>query len=215
MVSTTQRKAGRPRNPVARAELLRMARAEFANKGYAGASMAGIAGQAGLRKASLFHHFRSKEALYLEVLSNIAEELSQLVASSDLGEGSFLDRLDRLGLLVVRYLGDHPSAARLALRELVDGGPYYRGGGRDRVAMSMHAVAGFLESGMQSGAIAPGDSRQLATSIVALHLFHFAAAEATSTLMQQDVFCAAAVDARTHAVLTQVRRLCGVVPKSA
>jgi len=213
MVASDPRKAGRPKNPVARVELLKMARAAFANKGYAGASMAGIAEQAGIRKASLFHHFHTKEALYLEVLSNISEELAQLVADANLGEGGFLERLDRLGILVVRYLGLHPSAARLAVRELVDGGPYYRGEGRDRVALSMQAVAVFLQIGMDEGAITPGDPRHLATSIIALHLFHFAAAEATSTLHQQDVFSAGAVDARAQAVVTQVRRLCGEVPE--
>ncbi len=213
MVVTDQRKAGRPKHPVPRTELLKMARVAFANKGYAGTSMAGIAEQTGIRKASLFHHFGTKEALYLEVLSTIAEELSALVADARLGEGSFLERLDRLGILVVRYLGRHPSAARLALRELVDGGPYSRGEGRDRVALSMKAVAVFLQIGMDEGVISPGDPRQLATSIVALHLFHFAAAEATSTLLQQDVFSADAVDRRTQAVLQQVRRLCGQVPE--
>ncbi len=215
MVSTQQRKAGRPKNPIAREELLQIARSAFGNKGYAGASMAGIAEQAGIRKASLFHHFRTKEALYLEVMSNISKELAQLVADARLGEGCFLERLDRLSILVVRYLGQHPSAARLAVRELVDSGPYYRGQGRDRVTLSMHAVAVFLEIGMDEGTITREDPRQLATSIIALHLLHFAAASATSTLLELDVFSSEAVDARTRAVLTQVRRLCGAAQAPA
>jgi len=210
MVPPDQRKAGRPKNPIPRSELLKLARASFANKGYAGASMAEIATQAGLRKASLFHHFQTKEALYLEVMSDISDELSQLVANAKLSEGSFLERLDRLGALVVKYLGQHPSAARLAVRELVDGGPYYRGGGQNRVALSMNAVVLFLQIGMDEGVIASGDPRQLASSIIALHLFHFAAAGANSALLGQDVFSPPAIDARTQAVLTQVRRLCAV-----
>jgi TetR/AcrR family transcriptional regulator len=212
MVTSEPRKAGRPKNPATRAELLQAARTAFAEKGYAGTTLTDIAVSAGLRKASLFHHFRSKEALYLEMLSDISEELAQLVAQARLAEGSFLERLDRLGILVVRYLGRHPSAARLAVRELVDGGPYSQGGGRERVALSMQAVAAFLELGMEEGVIARSDPRHLASSIIALHLFHFAAAEGISMLLEQDVFSAPAVDARAHAVLGQVRRLCGVRP---
>lgn len=212
MVITGQRKAGRPKNPVARTELLSLARTAFANKGYAGASMADIASHAGLRKASLFHHFRSKESLYLEVMSDISGELAQLVANAELSEGSYLERLDRLGILVVRYLGRHPSAARLAVRELVEVGPYYQGSGKDRVALSLRAVALFLQIGMDEGVIATDDPRHLASTIIALHLFHFAAAGATTTLLEQDVFTPAAIEARTRAVLAQVRRLCGVLP---
>ena len=203
------RRAGRPRNPVSRVELLSAARVAFAETGYAGTSMNDIAQRAGIRKPSLFHHFRTKEALYLEMLSDITAGLAQLVAGADLGEGSFLERLDRLGTLVIRYLSAHPGAAALALHELADGGPFSRGPGRGQVELAMKGVAFFLQSGMDEGAIAPADPRQLAVSIIALHLFYFAASDTLKGLFDRDALSIESVEERTRAVLTQVRRLCG------
>ncbi len=197
---------------MAREQLLQVARTAFAESGYSGATMSDIAARAGIRKASLFHHFRSKEALYLEMLSAITEDLVRLVVAADLGSGDFLERLDRLGELVVRYLGGHPRTARLAMRELVDGGPFWAGTGRHQVERAMRAVARFLAAGMAEGAIAEQDPRQLAVSIIGVHLFPFAASEVTQGLFENDVHAAAAIDARAEAVVAQVRRLCGAEP---
>ena len=104
------RRAGRPLHPVSRDDLLAVARVAFAEAGYAGATMGDIATRAGIRKASLFHHFRSKETLYLETLSAITDDLVKLVIAADLGSGSFLERIDRLGGLVRCARGAHDAA---------------------------------------------------------------------------------------------------------
>ncbi|MFH2009918.1 MAG: TetR/AcrR family transcriptional regulator [bacterium] len=210
MVSQVPRRAGRPANPVSRSELLAAARAAFAETGYAGASMSDIAARIGLRKASLFHHFRSKEALYFEMIADISDELGHLVVEADLGSGEFVERLDRLGAMVVRYLGTHPNAARLALRELVDGGPFSTGPGQEQVELSLQAVVMFLEAGMRDRAVVSQDPRQLAVSIIGLHLFHFAASQATERLFGGSLGSDEAVESRSGAVISQVRRLCGV-----
>ena len=85
----------------------------FAELGYSGASMNAIAQRAGIRKASLFHHFAGKEKLYIEVLSSVISELTVFVQDAGLGEGAFATRLDRLGELSERWLSQNPSAARL------------------------------------------------------------------------------------------------------
>jgi len=210
MASEAPRKAGRPRNPVSRDALLAVARTAFAESGYAGASMNDIAGRAGIRKASLFHHFRSKEALYLEMFSLITQDLSRLVVEANLSEGGFVQRLDRLGSLVTHYFGDHPHVARLAMRELVDGGPFAGGAGRAQVEMALRVVVAFLRSGIEEGVIADQDPRQLAITITGLHLFHFAASDLTGSLFGGKPFAAETVAERNEAVRDQVRRLCGV-----
>jgi TetR/AcrR family transcriptional regulator len=209
------RRAGRPSQPIPREDLLSLARSAFAEGGYAGTSMGAIADQAGLRKASLFHHFPTKQALYLEVLGAIAGDLGRLVLEAGLDRGDFLQRLDRLGILVEEYLGSHPDAARLLLRELIDRGPFLRGPGKEMVQMTMGLTARFLQDGMDRGEIPSQDPRQLAVSIAGLHLTWYATSEVTSAFIDEDVFAPAQVRRRTAEVLRQVRLLCGAPPLPA
>jgi AcrR family transcriptional regulator len=210
MARDSQRKAGRPRNPVSREDLLSAARAAFAESGFSGASMNGIAERAGIRKASLFHHFDSKESLYLEMLSSITADLSQLVINADLAVGDFETRLDQLSALVTGYLGQHPHVARLAMRELVDAGPFAGGTGRAQVELALKVVVAFLAGGMKQEIIPKQDARQLAISITGIHLFHFAASEFNGTLFDSSLFSEESVKERTLAVTQQVRRICGL-----
>ena len=175
MATTSQpRKAGRPRNPVPRTQLLNTARSLFAAKGYAGTSMGDLATETGLRKASLFHHFRSKEALYLEVLGGVVQDLGGLVNQANEGDTDFLARLDRLGELVVRYLGTHPGSAALLLREIIDRGPFVASTGEKMVSTTMKVTSAFLQMGMDAGHIATQDPKQLTMSIAGVHLTWFA-----------------------------------------
>ncbi len=205
-----KRRPGRPKNPIARETLLALALAAFADRGYAGASMAEIARSAGLRKASLFHHFTSKEALYLEVLSGIAADLGARVAEARLMTGEFGARLDRLGTLATSYFGDNPGAAQLLLRELLDGGPFYEGPGAQAIQATLDGIAAFLQSGMLQGEIPYQDPHQLALSIASIHLTYFSVPRVCGELLEGDIFEAGLNQARLEAVLEQIRRMCGV-----
>lgn len=206
------RRRGRPRNPISRDDLLARARIEFARSGYAGASMRTIAEAAGLNKASLFHHFDSKEALYIEVLARITDDLRALVLGAAVEDGDYPTRLDKLGTLVVRYMATHPESARLLMRELIDGGAKEAWPLRQPVHLTLELVSAFLAEGMKQGEIVEQDARQLAISIASLHLAYFAAAEVSSDLIGKDVFSPAATKVRIRALLAQVRRLCGIAP---
>jgi len=62
----------RTRRPAdSRDALLAAATDEFALKGFAGASVDTIAGRAGVNKAMIYYHFKSKERLYLEILRGV------------------------------------------------------------------------------------------------------------------------------------------------
>lgn len=207
-----KRRPGRPRNPIARETLVSLALRAFAERGYAGASMGEIASSAGLRKASLFHHFPSKEALYLEVLAGIAAELSTQVAEARLLRGSFIERLDKLGTLATSYFGGHPGAAQVLLRELLDGGPFYQGPGAQAIQSTLDGIAAFLQAGMLEGEVPYQDPHHLALSIASLHLTYFSVPQVCGELLEADVFDPSVNQARLEAVLEQVRRLCGAAP---
>ena len=209
--SSSPRGPGRPSQPLAREHLLSAAREVFAERGYAGASMAEIASRVGLRKASLFHHAGSKEALYTEAMSEVVNHLLGQIVAAGQETGSFKQRLDRLGELVVHFLGAHRSAARLLLREMIDGGPYLSSFGREAVQATLDATVAFLD-GAKPGAGPGGDPRQIALSIVGLHLFPFAAPVLAGDVLGEDLFSPAAVERRRDAVVDHVRRLCRAAP---
>ncbi len=205
-----KRRPGRPRNPIARETLLQLALKAFAERGYSGASMAEIARSAGLRKASLFHHFASKEALYLEVLAGIAQELGLLVADVRLVRGSFGARLDRLGELATEFFGSHPGAAQLLLRELLNEGPFMEGRGKALIHGTLDGIAAFLQSGMLGGEIPFQDPHHLALTIASVHITYFSVPRVCGDLLEDDIYGEEAVLARQQAVLEQVRRMAGV-----
>lgn len=209
---TQPRRAGRPKNPIKREDLLSVAQTVFAESGYAGARVDEIAKRAGIRRASLFHHFSSKEALYLEALAAVLGDLAALVSGAGDADRSFLERLDDLGDRVTLYLGRHPDAARLILRELVGGGPLRAGPAGAVVHATVRAVATLLEGGMDTGDLPHQDPAQLSMSIIGVHLIWFATPDITARLTGAAIFADEALQARSTAVRAHVRALCGVSP---
>src|SRR5438045_9122255 len=96
-----------------RDEILDEATRLFAERGYEGASMADLAEAVGMRKASLFYHFASKEVLYAAVLERLLVSFGAAIQSASLIEGSFEERLDALTDGIIGVLGSQPFAARL------------------------------------------------------------------------------------------------------
>ncbi len=196
-----------------RERLLQVARDAFAELGYAGASMSDIAGRAGIRKSSLFHHFSTKDALYLEAVGATLAPLGVLVIEAASSEGDFLSRLDRLGEAVSGYLAAHRQASRLLVRELLDRGPFVAGEGRGGVEVLLRSVTTFLDEGMEAGAFVRQDADHLALTIIGVHLFYFAAEPLAEGLIAEDLFSPPAVERRVRAVLGQVRSLVGAEPE--
>ncbi len=202
------RRSGRPSHPIAVGTLLGVAARAFASGGYDGASLAQIAADAGLRKASLYHHFPTKDALYEAVLGQLVGDLQGLIADAGLDTGDFVSRLDRLGGLVIDYLSAHPSAAKLLVHEMAGGGRYMVSAGAFEVRSTLDLTAAFLEAGMDAGVFRRQDPRHLTLSIVGLHLFAYCAAEVSSEFLRGDLFAPDTVEARKRTVLAQVRALC-------
>lgn len=202
------RRPGRPAHPVSREALLAVAAEAFAERGFAGTRLQTIAARTGLRRASLLHHYPSKEALYRATLETTIADLGGPIRDARLEEGGFAERLDRLGEAIVRYFAKHPAAARLLLREAMDGAPFLRREGWHAMLLALHGAADFLVAGMAAGAFAVQDARQLVLTIAGLHLLYFAVEDVADALLERPSREPDAVDRRVAAVLTHVRRLC-------
>jgi TetR/AcrR family transcriptional regulator len=206
--SVSGRGPGRPTNPIRREDLLTIAATAFAEHGYTGTSTAEIARRANLSKASLFHHFPSKEQLYLEVVGNTAKEWLRLLHEAISTNGSILERQDRFNELAIDYFGMHPESARLFLRDMIDFGPFMKSGGWKAVDAALNVAASILEEGMNDGHLREQDPKQLVLSLVGMHLFYFAVPDISSRFTKVDnVFSQKMLEQRTKSVLSQVRAL--------
>lgn len=207
-----RRRAGRPANPLARSEILRSARVAFAQQGYGGASLDAIARSLGIRKASLLHHFASKEVLYREAVLELFGELKQIViaALSDEtgGSGGFAERLDRLNDAVTGFLHRNPEAAALIIRELTR--PADDRPGTRRAADTLRVVQSLLSAGLRDGPNAHLDPGHLLMSIMGVHLLYFAVPLMSGTVVGREVFGEAEQARRAAEVRDQVRALCGL-----
>lgn len=209
MNADAPRRPGRPARPVTREHLLKVAREAFSQLGYAGASMGDIAGRAGIRKSSLFHHFATKDDLYREALSTVVGDLGTFVADAAGGEGTFTERFDRSVLATQRYFGTHPVAARLLMREFVDGGAAITAAG-DAVAAVLETTVQLFEEGMRQGLMPKGDARQLAITVAGVHFQFFATPEVSARIIGADVFSPEIVEQRAHLVVEYLHRLIGL-----
>ena len=77
----------------------------FMEKGYDGASMQDIAEATGIRKASLYAHFKGKESIFLAVFEDILAEyvvFIETVTATREGEGALM-RLERMFMEFILY----------------------------------------------------------------------------------------------------------------
>lgn len=144
-------------------ERIRTAAVElFAERGYGGASMAGIAERVGIQKASLYNYYSSKGELLLELVERAVDRWGE--ACCDLGDrrqGAAGERL-RNHLRAVRSfaVAERDTLALIHLAALQVGGEL---GERARALHQQQKdryreqMSGFFESAMANGEVRAGD----------------------------------------------------------
>jgi len=208
------RSARRPRGPAPGARRIESAaRRLFANRGYAGTSMAEIATAAGVSKATVFHHFRSKRALYQalvgDALTGFREQLIPLLdAERDL-QGSLRDFTAAHAERLTRMQG----TMRLIAREMLSGTP---GSGElfssGEMSRNFSLLVEALRRGQRSGAVRADVDPGLAVFLMlAANWFLFQ----SSALVRRSPELA--VTASTEAYAAELARLLyyGLAPRAA
>lgn len=94
----------------------------FAAHGYEGASIHAIASRAGVSKANVFHHFTSKEQLYMAVLRTASESWNEELVSVSATPGDFPTRLRAMIHGVLQHLTRESDQSRVVLREMLENG---------------------------------------------------------------------------------------------
>ena len=111
--------AARPRPPAteagaATAERLRdEARALFAERGYSGASLGEICARVGIRKPSVYNHYASKEALFLDLLRRSLDDWGAASPPPSPDGGPLRERLETHLRALVGFAVERPHATAL------------------------------------------------------------------------------------------------------
>ena len=133
--------------------ILEAAAEAFARAGFDSVSLAEVAAQAKVSKANIFHHFRSKEGLYLEVMREACKGHAQftesLLARTDL---SSTEKLKRLIEFDFDDLFHNEQRSHLVVREILNTGCR---SGRSMIQpvflRNFVAVVGLLRQGQECG----------------------------------------------------------------
>jgi AcrR family transcriptional regulator len=201
------RRPGRPANPISRDAIIGMARSVFAAGGYAGASLSQIATKTGLRKASLYHHFASKELLYLAVVDTLLADISAIFSEALMSEGDFADRLDASAAAVIKYFGDNSDAAQILVREMVDGGPFVEAHGQDAIAQTVEIASQFFALGMDVGQFRKQDPKHLTLSLMGMLLYGHAAVGISTAFLGTSPFEGPGREERDLALRAHINQL--------
>lgn len=158
----------------ARRRLLEGAEAQFAEKGFYGASIRDIANAVGLSKASVLHHYESKEALYGAVLARLAASLDS-VRRDMVVAGETRAALTALIDGFVAWSLAQPVYAHIMLRELLDNAGRAASAERWYLADFVNDCAALLARAQRQGLVAGGHPVAMLETLLALPAYHLAA----------------------------------------
>lgn len=99
------------------------AAAEFAERGYEAAGVDRVASRAGINKAMIYYHFRSKLGVYIEVLRDMFLALGARARTLADGPGSPFDKMDAWVVAIVEEASARPWFPPIMLREIAAGFP--------------------------------------------------------------------------------------------
>jgi AcrR family transcriptional regulator len=113
------------RLPLQRERLLRAAAAEFADRGYAGASSESISRRAGMSKATFYEHFANKEECIIALFDDASRVVTESMvrAARDVGSRDALERMKAAVRAFLTSLAEHPEFAQTLLVEIIGAGP--------------------------------------------------------------------------------------------
>ncbi len=144
-----------------RDRLLAVALEQFAERGFDGVSIAGIADVLGLSKQALLHHFESKEKLYGEVLDGISRAFQERIEATDASGRDDTEAITALLTALVQDHRQHPQQTRLLMRELLDNprraeraSHWYLRGFLDALVDRVHALPHWRSAGRHHAATA-------------------------------------------------------------
>jgi TetR/AcrR family transcriptional regulator len=170
-----------------RARLLTAAAAEFAARGFAGASVDRIAAAAKVNKAMIYYHFRSKAALYREILHDMFRAVGRGVR---VAADSSVTPEEKVGLFVAAIAAEadaRPHFPPIWFREVAEGGRHLDAAIIRDLATVLQSLQTIVDEGARSGRFRRVNPLVVHAGIVAPMMMYFASAQLRERLQRAGI----------------------------
>ncbi len=169
-------------------KILASALKEFAESGLGGARVDRIAERAGVNKAMIYYHFRSKENLYEEVLRRHFGRLGEFLNVSLDESGDLESFLLKAAEFYLQIFGAKGEYREIMLRDLAAGGHHVRKlitetATRANVPTRLIML---IEKGKMEGRYRQVDSKQALVSFLGMNIFYLIAAPLLREIWELD-----------------------------
>ncbi|HET7216876.1 MAG TPA: TetR/AcrR family transcriptional regulator [Vicinamibacterales bacterium] len=159
-----------------RARLLAAANREFAARGFAGASVDRIAASAGLNKAMIYYHFKSKAALYREIIRDMFDAFGRRVSDVAASHAAPADKIRQYVDAFAVEAAAHPHFPPIWFREVAEGGTHLDEAIVADMAVILRSLAAIIDEGVEQKTFSPVNPLLVHAGIVAPVLLYFATA---------------------------------------
>jgi AcrR family transcriptional regulator len=196
--------------PDSRARLFAAATSEFATRGFAGANVDRIARAAGVNKAMIYYHFKSKAALYQEILGDMFHAVAGRVRSVADSEAAPEDKLKRFVEAIADEAEARPHFPPIWFREIAEGGAHLGAHTLADIAAVLQMLVAILQDGVRAGRFRRVNPLLVHAGIVGPLLLFFASAPLRLRLERAGIGGASAV-ARDEVVAHVQRVALGIL----
>ena len=173
-----------------RDRILRVAIAEFSEKGYSGARIDLICKLSSANPRMIYHYFGGKDHLYISVLEHVLGELRTEELKLDVAHVAPLDGMVQLFDFTYEHFGSHPELIHLLSGENLLSARFLRQSIKTPIVASplLKLIDELLRRGERTGAFRRGiDALQLYVMMVGFAYFHRSNAYTLSVIFQSDL----------------------------
>jgi AcrR family transcriptional regulator len=198
----------KPKAPEAnRARILAAAVAEFASRGFVGASMDQIAARTNTTRGLINYYFGSKEKLYLAVLERVYADIREAEQGLDLTNLSPVEAIRRIVEFTFNYYVDHEDFVRLVVAENQARGRHMRKSAALRTVNRpiVDTLSEFVARGQALGAFRKDvEAVDVHMAIAALGIFNVANQYTFGAIFQRPMGAKGDVDRRRAVVADMI-----------
>jgi TetR/AcrR family transcriptional regulator len=157
-----------------RDRLLAAAAAEFAARGFAGANVDRIARAARVNKAMMYYHFKSKAALYREILQEMFEAVGARVRAVAASDASPEDKIRQFVEAIAAEAAARPHFPPIWLREIAEGTAHVDEKTLRYAQGVVEVLGGMIQAGHRAGRFVRVNPLLVHAGIVAPLMFYMA-----------------------------------------